>query len=87
MQAGQWVAPGEVIATIETTKSTCDLVVETGGYIAGLLAQPAGQNDPLTAIRFAVWQHGAAADAATKCRSNWTVEDLVSHLGSVRSGD
>jgi NAD(P)H-hydrate epimerase len=53
-----------------------------GGYLAGLLAQPACQTDPLTAIRFAVWQHGAAADAASESRSNWTVEDLASHLGS-----
>ena len=32
------------------------------GYLAGLLAQPALQLDPGRAIRYAVWQHGAAAD-------------------------
>jgi hypothetical protein len=54
-----------------------------GGYLAGLLAQPACQQDPLTAIRFAVWQHGAAADDTSRCQ-RWTVEDLVLNLGSVR---
>jgi NAD(P)H-hydrate epimerase len=52
-----------------------------GGYIAGLLAQPACQQDPLTAIRFAVWQHGAAADQSSQLRCNWTVEDLALNLG------
>ena len=54
-----------------------------GGYLAGLLAQPACQQDPLTAIRFAVWQHGTAADDTSQCQ-RWTVEDLVLNLGSVR---
>jgi len=36
VQAGQFVAPGELIAVLETTKSTYDLAVESGGYIAGL---------------------------------------------------
>jgi NAD(P)H-hydrate epimerase len=52
-----------------------------GGYMAGLLAQPACQRDPLTAIRFAVWQHGAAADQAAQRRRNLTVEDMVVDLG------
>jgi len=52
-----------------------------GGYMAGLLAQPACQEDPLTAIRFAVWQHGAAADEASRSRRNLTVEDMVVELG------
>jgi NAD(P)H-hydrate epimerase len=51
-----------------------------GGYMAGLLAQPACQKDPLTAIRFAVWQHGAAADQASRHRRNLTVEDMVLEL-------
>ena len=55
-----------------------------GGYLAGLLAQPACRQDPLTAIRFAVWQHGAAADDTSQCRSAWTLDDLVLNLGSVR---
>ena len=57
-----------------------------GGYLAGVLAQPACQQDPFSAIRFAVWQHAAAADALSQCRCNWTVEDLASDLGSARPG-
>jgi ADP-dependent NAD(P)H-hydrate dehydratase / NAD(P)H-hydrate epimerase len=55
-----------------------------GGYLAGLLAQPAWRKDPLLAIRFAVWQHGAAADHLTETRVNWTVEDLAQCLGRIR---
>ncbi|MGA3180918.1 MAG: NAD(P)H-hydrate dehydratase [Verrucomicrobiota bacterium] len=57
------------------------------GYLAGLLAQPACRRDPLTAIRFAVWQHGASADTLSQSRPNWTVEDLANALGSARPGD
>jgi hypothetical protein len=39
------------------------------------------QADPLKAIRYAVWQHGAAADRLQARRSNWVVEDLVEELG------
>ncbi len=53
-----------------------------GGYLAGLLAQPACQKDALTAIRFAVWQHGAAADENLQWRRNVTVEDMALDLGS-----
>jgi NAD(P)H-hydrate epimerase len=55
-----------------------------GGYLAGLLAQPACQREALTAIRYAVWQHGAAADAASGRKDNWTLEELVEELGAVR---
>ena len=55
------------------------------GYIAGLLAQPALRADPLQAIRYAVWQHGAAADSLQATRPNWVVEDLVQAIGTVRS--
>jgi len=54
------------------------------GFIAGLLAQPALQADPGKAIRYAVWQHGAAADRLQATRSNWTIEDLASEIGNVR---
>jgi NAD(P)H-hydrate epimerase len=57
------------------------------GYLAGLLAQPACQGDPLTAIRHAVWQHGAAADTLSQSQPNWTVEDLADSLGSARPRD
>jgi hydroxyethylthiazole kinase-like uncharacterized protein yjeF len=51
------------------------------GYLAGLLAQPELQKDPLTTLRYGVWQHGATADALQREQSNWVVEDLVTHLG------
>ena len=51
------------------------------GFIAGLLAQPALQADVGKTLRFAVWQHGAAADALQAARTNWVVEDLVAELG------
>jgi NAD(P)H-hydrate epimerase len=54
-----------------------------GGFLAGLLAQPDWQKDPMTAIRYAVWQHGAAADRLAETQSNWTVEDLSGQLGIV----
>src|SRR5204863_3760188 len=53
------------------------------GYLAGLLAQPALQADVLKTIRYAVWQHGAAADRLQETRRNWVVEDLADVLGQV----
>ena len=52
------------------------------GFITGLLAQPELQKDPLMALRYAVWAHGAAADRLTGTHRNWTVEDLAMALGS-----
>ena len=52
------------------------------GYMAGLLAQPELQGDPALAVRYAVWEHGAAADRLTAHRRNWVVEDLASELGA-----
>ena len=54
------------------------------GFIAGLLAQPALQADMETTLRYAVWQHGAAADKLSLTRGNWTVEDLAGEIGNVR---
>jgi NAD(P)H-hydrate epimerase len=54
------------------------------GFIAGLLAQPALQTDVETTLRYAVWQHGAAADRLSLTRRNWTVEDLAAEIGSAR---
>jgi ADP-dependent NAD(P)H-hydrate dehydratase / NAD(P)H-hydrate epimerase len=51
------------------------------GYLAGLLAQPALQADAARTIRFAVWQHGAAADLLSRTQPNWIVENLVETLG------
>jgi len=54
------------------------------GFIAGLLAQPTLQADAATTLRYAVWQHGAAADTLqTRC-ANWIVEGLIGELGNVR---
>ena len=55
------------------------------GYLAGLLAQPALRADPLKTIRYAVWQHGAAADRLEALRLNWVTEDLVEAVGAVKS--
>jgi hypothetical protein len=51
-----------------------------------LLAQPCGRQDPLLATRFAVWQHGAAADRLEALRPNWVVEDLARELGGGEAG-
>ncbi len=54
------------------------------GYLAGLLTQPELQADVLKTIRYAVWQHGAAADYLQATRPNWVVEELVEELGRQR---
>lgn len=53
------------------------------GFIAGLLAQPALSADVGRTLRYAVWQHGAAADVMSARQRNWTVEDLAGELGNV----
>jgi NAD(P)H-hydrate epimerase len=53
------------------------------GFIAGLLTQPDWQRDPARSLAYAVWQHGAAADALQVRRRNWMVEDLVDEIGNV----
>jgi NAD(P)H-hydrate epimerase len=54
------------------------------GYLAGLVAQPNLQADVGKLIRYAVWQHGAAADALQAVRANWVVEDLLGEIGRAR---
>jgi len=54
------------------------------GYLGGLIAQPHLQSDPEKTIRYAVWQHGAAADRLNYTRAAWTVEDLAGTLGRYR---
>ncbi len=51
------------------------------GFIAGLLAQPAVAVAVGRTLRYAVWQHGAAADVLSARQRNWTVEDLADELG------
>ena len=53
------------------------------GFLAALLAQPALQKDALQTIRYAVWQHGAAAYVLQQIEPGWVVEDLVACLGKV----
>ena len=52
-----------------------------GGYLAGLLAQPAWTGDPGRTARFAVWEHGRTADRLETARQNWSAEDLAAGLG------
>jgi NAD(P)H-hydrate epimerase len=51
------------------------------GFITGWLAQPACQKEPLQSLRYAVWEHGAAADRLSERRRNWIVEELATELG------
>jgi len=51
------------------------------GYLAGLLAQPALQADPLKTLGYGVWQHGATADRLSATATNWVVEDLAGEIG------
>jgi hydroxyethylthiazole kinase-like uncharacterized protein yjeF len=55
------------------------------GFIAGLLAQPVLAAEPLRTLCYAVWQHGAAADALEASRSGWIVEDLAQAVGSAHA--
>ncbi len=54
------------------------------GFIAGLLAQPALSVDVEKVLRYAVWQHGAAADELQSRRTNWTIEDLAAEIGGAK---
>jgi ADP-dependent NAD(P)H-hydrate dehydratase / NAD(P)H-hydrate epimerase len=49
------------------------------GYLAGLLAQPALQDDPMLTLRYAVWRHGLAGESP-----NWTglIDDLPVELAA-----
>jgi hydroxyethylthiazole kinase-like uncharacterized protein yjeF len=51
------------------------------GYLTGWLAQPIVSRNPLAAIRYAVLEHGAAADRLKARRENWIVEELATELG------
>lgn len=53
------------------------------GFIAGLIAQPQLQADVARTLRYAVWQHGEAADVLQAIARNWTIEDLAAEIGNV----
>jgi hydroxyethylthiazole kinase-like uncharacterized protein yjeF len=55
-----------------------------GGYLAGLLAQPDWRKDPLLALRYGVWQHGAAADHLAETQLNWNMDDLTQWVGRIK---
>jgi NAD(P)H-hydrate epimerase len=55
------------------------------GFVAGLLAQPFLHDDALQLLRYAVWEHGAAADLLAATRAGWTVENLAEAIGSIRA--
>jgi ADP-dependent NAD(P)H-hydrate dehydratase / NAD(P)H-hydrate epimerase len=55
------------------------------GFLAGMVMQRRHHRDALTAVRYAVWQHGAAADRLTARMAHWTIEDLVNELGTMRA--
>lgn len=40
VREGQWVEPGDILCTLETTKSAADVQAEAQGYILGLHAEP-----------------------------------------------
>jgi hydroxyethylthiazole kinase-like uncharacterized protein yjeF len=86
---GHQTIVGRAGADLHVNSSGGSLLAQGGsgdalaGYLAGWLAQPLVQSDPATAIRHAVWQHGAAADELCCTRGNWIVEDLVERLGCV----
>lgn len=54
------------------------------GYLAGLLAQRDLTRDSSRILRFAVWQHGAAADQLLAAKPNFIIEDLAGALGRAR---
>jgi len=54
------------------------------GYLAGLLAHRGLQTDAGKLIRYAVWEHGTAADKLQAVRANWVIEDLVEEIGRAR---
>jgi NAD(P)H-hydrate epimerase len=51
------------------------------GFLAGFLGQSKWPDDAATALRYAVWEHGAAADRLAARWASWTIEDLAEELG------
>jgi NAD(P)H-hydrate epimerase len=57
------------------------------GYLSGLLAQPLLRNDLDRLIRYAVWEHGAAADKLAAANDVVEITELISALGNSRLAD
>ena len=57
------------------------------GYLAGLLAQPSLAEDAIQVCRFAVWEHGRAADQLDICDRSWTIDQLSEVLGRLESDE
>jgi NAD(P)H-hydrate epimerase len=55
------------------------------GFIAGWLGQPAARQDVLMPLRYAVFEHGAAADRSGERRQNWIIEELAEELGRIET--
>jgi NAD(P)H-hydrate epimerase len=51
------------------------------GFLAGLLARPDVSADAGKAVRFGVFEHGAAADRLLSRGVGWTTEDLAEEVG------
>jgi NAD(P)H-hydrate epimerase len=54
------------------------------GFVAGLLAQPTLQADPLKTLSYAVWEHGREGDRLQAMDPGWTTEDLARVIGGAR---
>ncbi len=51
------------------------------GFVGGLLAQPALVSKVGSTLRYAVWDHGAAADRLELLPAPWAPDDLIAQLG------
>lgn len=52
------------------------------GFLAGMVMQRRHHRDVLKAARYAVWQHGAAADRLAARAAHWTIDEFVNELGA-----
>lgn len=87
---GQNTLVGQAVGTVYVNATGNPALGQGGsgdllaGYLAGLLGQPLLRENIARTIRFAAWQHGAAADALSASSPNWTVEDLANWIGGVK---
>ena len=52
------------------------------GFVGGWIAQPRFQTSEMaaTAVRYAVWRHGQAADRMPPQFDGWGMDELIRHL-------